>query len=81
VTRVVGDEFVQIGPILPVEAGDIGPVEFGEGSLGHGVHAVVKLKSSIWGQLLRAKTDQVPVAARSRYDVTRAWLTAAVNRS
>jgi hypothetical protein len=36
VTRVVGNELMQIEPVLPVEAGDIGPVEVGEGGSGHG---------------------------------------------
>jgi hypothetical protein len=35
VARVVGDESMQIGPVLPVEAGDIGPVEVGESGSGH----------------------------------------------
>ena len=35
VTRVVGDEVMQIRPVLPVEAGDIGPVEVGKGGFGH----------------------------------------------
>src|ERR1700712_5755975 len=36
VTGVVGDEAMQIRPILPVEAGDIAAIEVGEGRLGHG---------------------------------------------
>ena len=36
VARVVGDESVQIGPVLPVEAGDIGSVAVGERGSGHG---------------------------------------------
>ena len=35
VARVVGDEPVQVSPILPVEAGDIGSIEIGEGGGGH----------------------------------------------
>ena len=35
--RVVGDKSMQIRPILPVQAGDIGSVEIGEGGFGHGV--------------------------------------------
>jgi hypothetical protein len=35
VTRVVGDELVQIRPILPVQAGDIGTIEVGECGFGH----------------------------------------------
>jgi hypothetical protein len=34
VTRVVSDEAIQVRPVRPVEAGDIGPVEVGEGLLG-----------------------------------------------
>jgi hypothetical protein len=30
------DELMQIGPILPVEAGNIGSVELGECGFGHG---------------------------------------------
>jgi hypothetical protein len=36
VTRVVGDELMQIAIVLPVEAGDIGSIEVGEGGSGHG---------------------------------------------
>ncbi len=36
VARVVGDEIAQMGPILPVEAGDIGAVAVGERIVGHG---------------------------------------------
>ena len=34
-TRVVGDEAVEIPPILPVQAGDVAPVEVGESGFGH----------------------------------------------
>ena len=37
VARVVGDELMQIGPVLPVEAGDIGSVEVGKSGFGHHV--------------------------------------------
>jgi hypothetical protein len=36
VARLVQDELTQTGPILPVEAGDIGPVAVGKGVFGHG---------------------------------------------
>jgi hypothetical protein len=36
VTRIVGEELMQIAPVLPVEAGDIGSIEVGEGGSGHG---------------------------------------------
>ena len=36
VARVVGDKTMQIFPVLPVQAGDIGSVEVGEGGFGHG---------------------------------------------
>jgi hypothetical protein len=36
--HVVADELMQIGPILPVEAGDIVPVEGGEGGFRHGAN-------------------------------------------
>jgi hypothetical protein len=35
VTRVVGDEAMQIWPVLPVEAFEIGPIEVGEGGFSH----------------------------------------------
>ena len=35
VARVVRHEFTEIVPVLPVEAGDIGPVAVGEGGFGH----------------------------------------------
>jgi hypothetical protein len=37
VSRVVGDETMQIRPVLPVQAGDVAPVEVGESGFGHGV--------------------------------------------
>src|ERR1700722_6576247 len=36
VTRVVGNETMQIRPVLPVQACDVAPVEVGESDFGHG---------------------------------------------
>ena len=38
VTRVLGDESMQIRPILPVQAGDIGSIEIGESGFDHGIN-------------------------------------------
>jgi hypothetical protein len=46
VARVVGDETMQICPILPVEAGDIGSIKVGESGFGHGCHVTAESSST-----------------------------------
>ena len=45
VARVIGDEAMQIRPILPVQAGDVAPLEVGESDFGHDVRSAPAMAS------------------------------------
>ena len=47
VARVVGDEAMQIRPILPVQAGDVAPVEVGESDFGHVIVRAIRKKAGV----------------------------------